>query len=160
MSAGSGWYDAPGVVETFRQLWDAGLSTAAIGRRLGASKNAIVGKSRRLDFPKRPSPIVRDMPPEEAERRRELRNRVYHRTTLPPLESLARKAPPAPPPKVERKPTSRTCQFPTNDKKPFIFCDAPAVEGYPYCEKHNKVCYINYPIKRAETWEYETRWGT
>jgi hypothetical protein len=40
-----------------RTLWDEGLSTAEIGRRLGVSKNAVVGKAHRLDLPARPSPI-------------------------------------------------------------------------------------------------------
>jgi len=38
-----------------RTLWDEGLSTAEIGRRLGVSKNAVVGKAHRLDLPARPS---------------------------------------------------------------------------------------------------------
>src|ERR1700719_2992020 len=40
-----------------RTLWDEGLSTAEIGRRMGISKNAVVGKAHRLDLPARPSPI-------------------------------------------------------------------------------------------------------
>ena len=43
-----------------RALWDEGHSTAEIGRRLGVSKNAVVGKAHRLDLPARPSPIRRD----------------------------------------------------------------------------------------------------
>ena len=34
-----------------RALWDEGHSTAEIGRRLGISKNAVVGKAHRLDLP-------------------------------------------------------------------------------------------------------------
>ncbi|MCW8307939.1 GcrA cell cycle regulator [Acidiphilium sp. PA] len=57
-----------------RSLWDDGLSTAEIGRRLGISKNAVVGKAHRLDLPARPSPIRRDpatlnVPREPAPRR-------------------------------------------------------------------------------------------
>src|SRR5271166_7201985 len=40
-----------------RALWAEGHSTAEIGRRLGVSKNAVVGKAHRLDLPARPSPI-------------------------------------------------------------------------------------------------------
>src|ERR1700741_4560059 len=42
-----------------RSLWDEGHSTADIGRLLGISKNAVVGKAHRLDLPERPSPIKR-----------------------------------------------------------------------------------------------------
>lgn len=40
-----------------RVLWDQGIPTAEIGRMMGVSKNAIVGKVHRLDLPARPSPI-------------------------------------------------------------------------------------------------------
>ena len=52
-----------------RALWDEGLSTAEIGRRLGVSKNAVVGKAHRLDLPARPSPIRRDGSGSSAPRR-------------------------------------------------------------------------------------------
>lgn len=41
------------------RLWNEGASTAEIGRRLGISKNAVVGKAHRLSLPPRPSPIRR-----------------------------------------------------------------------------------------------------
>jgi GcrA cell cycle regulator len=44
----------PEVVLPLRQLWDEGHSTAEIGRRLGVSKNAVVGTAHRLDL-SRPS---------------------------------------------------------------------------------------------------------
>ena len=49
-------------VALLRELWDEGLSTAAIGRRLGTSKNAVIGKAHRLKLPRRPSPLVRHSP--------------------------------------------------------------------------------------------------
>lgn len=49
------WTDA--LVARMRALWDEGLSTQAIGDRLGISKNAVVGKAHRLNFPSRSSPI-------------------------------------------------------------------------------------------------------
>lgn len=55
------WTDA--VILSLRALWDEGLSTAEIGRRLGVTKNAVVGKAHRLDLPARPSPIRRGVAP-------------------------------------------------------------------------------------------------
>lgn len=46
------------LTEQLRELWPTGKSTAAIGRVLGVSKNAIVSKSRRLGLEARPSPIL------------------------------------------------------------------------------------------------------
>lgn len=44
-------------IEQLRKLWDQGLSASAIGKQLGVSKNAVVGKAHRLKLPPRPSPI-------------------------------------------------------------------------------------------------------
>jgi len=44
-------------ISRLRSLWQEGLSTAEIGRRLSITKNAVVGKAHRLTLPPRPSPI-------------------------------------------------------------------------------------------------------
>src|ERR1700723_4604058 len=76
------WTDE--VISQLRTLWAEGHSTAEIGRRLGVTKNAIVGKAHRLDLPARPSPIRRD--PDAAPVRRAPVRRVEG-PTLPPLPS-------------------------------------------------------------------------
>lgn len=72
------------VITQLRALWADGLSTAEIGRRLGVTKNAIVGKAHRLDLAARPSPIRRD-PDAEPARRAAVRR--VEGPTLPPLPS-------------------------------------------------------------------------
>jgi GcrA cell cycle regulator len=69
-----------------RVLWSEGHSTAEIGRRLGVSKNAVVGKAHRLDLPARPSPIRRDG--NGGAPRRPAPPRIAG-PTLPPLSSTA-----------------------------------------------------------------------
>ena len=73
------------VIGRLRELWTEGHSTAEIGRRLGVSKNAIVGKAHRLDLPARPSPIRRAGSEPAGERRPALRR--VEGPTLPPLAS-------------------------------------------------------------------------
>jgi GcrA cell cycle regulator len=68
-----------------QELWLQGHSTAEIGRRLGVTKNAIVGKAHRLDLAARPSPIRRggtSVPNERATAPPRLEG-----PTLPPLAS-------------------------------------------------------------------------
>jgi GcrA cell cycle regulator len=48
-------------IRLLTEFWSQGLSTAEIGRRLGVSKNAIVGKAHRLELDARPSPIRRTL---------------------------------------------------------------------------------------------------
>lgn len=47
----------PLLVDQLAALWKQGLSTAEIGRKLGISKNAVVGKAHRLSLAPRPSPL-------------------------------------------------------------------------------------------------------
>lgn len=92
---GYDWNDA--AIQRLRDLWADGHSTAEIGRRMGVSKNAIVGKAHRLDLPKRPDPVRklssegprRNVPP--------ARLRV---NTLPPLPAPVAYIPP-PKPRIE-----------------------------------------------------------
>ncbi|MBR1605044.1 MAG: GcrA cell cycle regulator [Alphaproteobacteria bacterium] len=49
------WTDE--MIEDLKKMWDEGLSTGEIGKRLGVSKNSIVGKVHRLKLSGRPSPI-------------------------------------------------------------------------------------------------------
>jgi hypothetical protein len=74
------------------ELWaqdDGALSTGEIGRRMGFSKNAIVGKAHRLGLPSRPSPIIRAGAPRPPRPRRA----PPADPTLPPLPSAAAPAP-------------------------------------------------------------------
>lgn len=47
-------------IELLRLLWDEGVTTAEIGRRIGVSKNAVVGKVHRIGLIPR---IVKEAPP-------------------------------------------------------------------------------------------------
>lgn len=86
------WADE--TIARLRELWAEGHSTAEIGRRLGVSKNAVVGKAHRLDLSARPSPIRREG--EGLPSRRTLLRRVEG-PTLPPLPCTTA-LPPTPPP--------------------------------------------------------------
>lgn len=43
--------------DELRAFWDEGHSTSEIGRRMGITKNAVIGRAHRLRLPARPSPI-------------------------------------------------------------------------------------------------------
>lgn len=123
-----------------RRLWDEGHSTNEIGRRLGVSKNAVVGKAHRLDLPARPSPIRRDgvvqMP------RKPRPPRITH-STVADLAGAAPavivKAPQAP-----RRESGRACQWITSDRAPWTFCDHSAVDGGDWCLEHLRRVYVSH----------------
>jgi GcrA cell cycle regulator len=131
-----------------KTLWAEGHSTAEIGRRMGVSKNAIVGKAHRLNLPARPSPIRVGV------ERSPSRPRTAPGVTLPALFSrdTATKASavirprPTPPPSQTGHPTkpgvSRCC-WPIGDPgtPEFRFCEAANAAGYPYCPGHCAIAY-------------------
>lgn len=158
-----GWTDA--MVVRLRALWAEGHSTAEIGRRLGLTKNAIVGKARRLDLPARPSPIVRNGEPRPPATPRAAR------VTLPPLASVS--APPLPiaptlsrspprfivvkppiinfarpegprpvnPPTAAPRVLGGQCRMPlwrTGARPSHKYCDAPTPLGDSWCSKCRK----------------------
>lgn len=83
------WNDE--TIRHLRDLWAEGHSTAEIGRRLGVSKNAIVGKAHRLDLDARPSPIRRDVVKAVADSALPYPRPIG--PTLPPLASACTPAP-------------------------------------------------------------------
>jgi GcrA cell cycle regulator len=155
-----------------RSLWDEGHSTAEIGRRLGVSKNAVVGKAHRLDLPARPSPIRRDGSGGPRPPRRSAARRVAG-PTLPPLSStgligvsgqvvmpiatpLAPRSTPVPqrvqPPPPRPYGRVITCCWPIGEPgtRSFCFCDAASVPGKPYCEDHAQLAYVRVRDRRED----------
>ena len=159
-SSGSEWNDA--TMAALRSLWAEGHSTAEIGRRLGFSKNAIVGKAHRLNLAARPSPIRRSNKP------RTLRPSRAKGPSLPALACLQHVATTSSLPKNLTTPTlpskerdyrtsparlgSGRCCWPIGEPgtRQFRFCDAPSAPGRPYCPEHVAVAYVKVRDRREE----------
>jgi GcrA cell cycle regulator len=120
-----------------KKLWQEGLTTGEIGKRLGVSKNAVVGKAHRLGLKGRPSPIKR---PEAAAG-----------------GAVATSTPSAP----KKQPvkvftlvdlTHNTCRWPIGDPKheDFHFCGKPIYPGKPYCLDHCAQAYVGSNKPRTE----------
>lgn len=130
-------------VAELSKLWETGYSASAIGKMLGVSKNAVVGKAHRMRLEARPSPIRRDQ-------RVRMRRRVPMPIRLNDLRpaTVATPVPAAPPPAprlaVRRDGKGPNCLWPHGDPgdADFHFCGAPAVESKPYCPEHCARAYI------------------
>jgi len=155
------WTDE--VIARLRELWDAGHSTAEIGRRMGITKNAVVGKAHRLNLPARPSPIRReaDAP----------RPTVRRQPAARPAQPVFRRPAPAPAPRPVAAPpptpisasggavirafprlTNRSCCWPMGDPGApnFRFCAAEPMGGKPYCAEHAAVAYVKARDRRED----------
>jgi hypothetical protein len=123
-------------IEQAARLWASGLSTGRIAKEMNITRNAVVGKAHRENFPPRPSPIARGgvpVPPKPAK-----------------PAPIARGGVPVPPKPATPRPVSGDfdCQYPTNNGQPWTFCGAPRVligwngkrRPSPYCAVHSKLC--------------------
>lgn len=72
-----------------RQLWEEGLSAAKIGREIGTTKNAVVGKAHRLRLSASPSAVVRKTESLDAAQTEVARAMWHDRTDLR-IEDIAR----------------------------------------------------------------------
>ncbi|WP_019013720.1 GcrA family cell cycle regulator [Elioraea tepidiphila] len=149
-------------IATLRQLWSEGLSTAEIGRRMGISKNAVVGKAHRLNLAARPSPIRRvpGATPSPRPARRAARPAMPRPSPMmagtpmaarPPAERPAPVVPMRPAPQPLRLGNSACC-WPLGDPGTpgFRFCGAQALLGKPYCAEHASVAYVRVKDRRED----------
>ena len=153
------WTDA--MIARLRALWADGHSTAEIGRRMGISKNAVVGKAHRLQLAGRQSPVKRGGQPPAPKRV------AKKQPTVAPLaascEGSASPAPAAlataplvatttataaaPSPRVGR---GTPCCWPigTPGRPDFHFCDQASLPGKPYCQPHAELAYVKVRDRR------------
>ena len=145
---------------SLRGLWSEGHSTAEIGRRMGITKNAVVGKAHRLSLPPRPSPINR-LPGRTTARP----SRRVSGSTLPPLTAntvvslvpdqgrIERSSvtPPSPSP-VRASLRMSACCWPIGEPgtSAFRFCDGDALHGKPYCRGHAQIAYVKLRDRKDE----------
>ncbi len=125
MTAASGGRDfwTPERKAELRKLWDDGLSTREIGRRMGITKNAAIGKAHRLGLKARP-------------------NRVRKRGA--PMRPKAGK------PEPMAMLAGPQCAWPIGapGDKHFHFCETRAIDGKPYCAEHEARAHQHSPLKR------------
>jgi len=120
--------------ETIDQLkaqWSQGMSITQIGKNLGTTRNAVVGKAHRLGLEKRDSPIVRSATPKPA---------VQAPVVQPERQPLVAHNGPR-------------CKWPVGDPKSsnFRFCTGPALDGYPYCREHCAAAYSGWAAEEKRS---------
>jgi len=129
-----------------RELWPQSLTTREIGARIGVTKNGVIGRARRLNLPRRPSPIKSDQwTPEQIAYRRVLALRGAERKRSGAVPRPIRIVPISvrnlkPELPIDPK---RTCQnIPQDPKVDPSMCGKPAVLGKSWCPS----CYARMTV--------------
>ncbi len=134
-------------VSKLRELWDQGLPTAQIGKLLGFTKNAVVGKAHRIGLERRPSPIRRTaVKPDRKKARSPIIPKLKFEIAKEELKEI---------PEVQKnfqpvikshftKNVKRGCEWPEGhpDEADFKFCGKERFEDKPYCIDHCAVAYV------------------
>lgn len=162
----------PEMVGTLTELWKDGLSTAQIGKRIGLSASAIIGKAYREGLPRRRKTNAqlladaRGRTP-QARNAQPKRNRVHDGyggktaainaklalgmdfgPNLAPVKSRVlssnvwRALPGATPTSLADLPANG-CKWPVGDA-PTLFCACERHNGTPYCETHASRAYAGF----------------
>lgn len=151
-------YDwTPELIEQMLSLLDSNQTTTQVARKLGTTKNAIIGKSRR-------ERVKRGLLPESARDTRPNRNRRKKVQLFLPLPERAASvssyvAPKLPAPDLGQLASIvdvTGCRWPVTDDAAFIggvaFCNHGQDEGSSYCPYHramNKASYSDELIRRT-----------
>jgi len=149
-------------IELLRQRWAEGVPTAAIGRELGVSKNAAVGKARRVGCEARPSPIRAPAGSPQARRPKRaplvtlalnnsgavggataLQARVSPSVTAPESGKVfaAEKS---------QEPRAHRCEWLFGTRGHYVRCDKPAARPRVYCVQHCAEAYVPFRARAAE----------
>lgn len=151
-------WDAPTTEELVR-LWETGLSANKIARCLGVSKNAVIGKVRRMKLPGRPSPIrnfeqyavkarkARIEALQLATAEKELKKRLEMENTIREMEGDPARLP------------NGGCRFIPKEIDPRhrpegmdiedVYCRHPTLPDQDWCEHHFNIVYKKKPVKAA-----------
>lgn len=140
-------------ISKLKSLWEKGLSTSEIGKKLGFSKNAIVGKAHRLGLKPRasastktikrkkmPAPVLT----KQVEKTEKKETSSHAVKNLEPVILTA--------PKKLKRPIKvlgimdlqkGMCRWPMGDPRSedFTFCGQPAFKNKPYCLTHCSEAY-------------------
>ena len=166
ITEGSRWDDDK--ITRLKTFWAEGLTTAEIGRRLGVTKNAVVGKVSRLHLPGRPSPIRRTgaagptaasepaPPPTLAEiMPAPAVSAAPQVAEALPLPATAPIKPKAAASQSMRRGSGGQCCWPLGEpgRPGFRFCDAPLPPRTTYCTAHARLAYVRTPRPDERAYE-------
>ena len=122
-----------------------GISYTLIGRKMHITKNAAIGKARRLNLQKSPAPstpikykksVYTPKPPKPAKRK------IIQTKAIPPTPLPVPVSVPEMRLVTMMQLTSQHCRYPIDTPTEMLFCGRIPDGQPPYCKAHAKLCYM------------------
>lgn len=145
------------MIDSLKQMWKEGLTTTEIAKRLGVSKNSIVGKVHRLNLKARPSPIKKKEETIVAEINNTKEENVKQATK--PIKKINISPINVSTDHIKKENSylklteldNHTCRWPIGDPRDdnFCFCGKSVRSGQTYCEEHSAIAYVR-PLKKEK----------
>ena len=134
-------------VARLKDLWDQGLPTAQIGKLLGFTKNAVVGKAHRIGLERRPSPIRRTaVKPDRKKARSPVMPILNFESSTQEEKTYSTNVIhfTKPVKNIFTSNSKRGCEWPEGhpDEPEFHFCNKERFDDKPYCLDHCAVAYV------------------
>lgn len=171
MATSSKFWEDEEKVELLKKLWDEGLSAGRIKIHMGISRNAVIGKARRLGLASRAT--TQRLSSAQARVLSRRGKHVLTSTTVPKLRELHAQMKAAPAPKLAPEPLPvldepgggegvslldlepHHCRYPITRELPHMFCGAGRASGSSYCQRHAAIC-SSRPLKPLNIHPSET----
>jgi GcrA cell cycle regulator len=157
------WTDAR--IAELKELWFEGFSASECGKKLGVSRNSVIGKIHRLGLTdsdrKRRVTSMRNPRTAAAQllkTEQEVSNEATRGCQAEISPKTVRFSPMAPftLSLLELKPGQ--CRWPEGDRAPYRFCGAEQVFGSSYCEEHRR---LSMPGSKLQPVHFNVKkWGT
>lgn len=145
------------MIDSLKQMWKEGLTTTEIAKRLGVSKNSIVGKVHRLNLKARPSPIKKKEEVVVAPEVTVAKEEETVKQVAKPIKKINISPINVSNEKVKKENSylklteldNHTCRWPIGDPRDdnFCFCGKAVRSGQTYCEEHSAIAYVK-PLKK------------
>jgi GcrA cell cycle regulator len=145
-------------IAQLKELWFEGFSASECGKKLGVSRNSVIGKIHRLGLSgsdrKRRVTSMRNPRKATAAQLLETTEQEVGRPEIPQMRSDLR--PPFTLTLLELKPGM--CRWPHGDRAPYRFCGAEQAPSSSYCEEHRRLSVSGSKLQPVHF--NVKKWGT
>jgi|LakMenEpi03Aug12_release.lakeMendotaPanAssembly.Ray.scaffolds.fasta_scaffold295756_5 GcrA cell cycle regulator len=143
----------PAKIALLERYWAEGRTAQRIGDKLGATRNAVIGKAHRLKLTPRGEPArapvkqkiqkVKAVRPAAEPKLKGSRKTTTRSKPVPPRPIVHETVPMGDVCTATMALKANDCRWPLGDPYTdrFMYCDKKKTEKYPYCEEHCRMAY-------------------